>query len=157
MAPRFEEIEPKLRELRAFVLNDLESVVDREVGGNYAAAALIVSAYDALGDLRKEKGAVPFEEQLPATWRPVAKSLYDALRNGLVHHYDPKLIVVDGQRIELCISWRERPHLSIEGARFNLNVQRMAVDLRVAFDDYEQALRADSSCATGSGSARRSG
>jgi hypothetical protein len=29
VAPPFEEIEPKLCELRAFVLNDLDSVVDR--------------------------------------------------------------------------------------------------------------------------------
>ncbi len=52
---------------------------------------------------------------------------------------------MDGQRIEFCISRRERPHLSHENGRLNFNVQRMAVDLRRAFDDYEQALRGDPS------------
>jgi len=143
VAPPFDQIEPRLHRLRAFVLNDLEGVVGREVGGNYAATALVVSAYDALGDLSKKEGWVLFGERLPAPWRPVAKSLYEALRNGLVHHYDPKVIVVDGRRIELCISWRERPHLSLQGARVYLNVQQMAVDLRGTFEDYEAVLRHD--------------
>ncbi len=71
------------------------------------------------------------------------KSLYGALRNGLIHHYDPKLIVVDGHRIELGISWRREPHLSLRDGRLYLNVQQMATDLGAAFDSYEQALRAD--------------
>lgn len=73
----------------------------------------------------------------------MAKSLYEALRNGLIHHYDPKSIVVDGQRIELAISWRREPHLSLRGSRLYLNVQQMAIDLGAAFKSYEQELRAD--------------
>ncbi len=86
---------------------------------------------------------MPFRNQLPFRWQPVAKSLYHALRNGLVHHYDPKQIIVDGRRVECFVSWRERPHLSLEDARVYLNVQQMAIDLRRAFDDYDRALRAD--------------
>jgi hypothetical protein len=143
LAPSFEQIEPAFAELRDFVLNDLQRIVSQEVGGNYAAAALISSAYEEVARLREQAKHVPFGDRLPVQWRPVAKSLYGALRNGLVHHYDPKLIVVDDRRVELCLSWRERPHLSLEGARLYLNVQRMADDLRRTFDDYEQALRAD--------------
>lgn len=75
MAPPFDQIEPRLHRLRAFVLNDLEGVVGREVGGNYAATALVVSAYDALGDLSKKEGWVLFGERLPgplATGRQVS-------------------------------------------------------------------------------------
>ena len=143
MAVSFEQIEPELFRLRDFVLNDLQRIVDQDVGDNYAAAGLISSTYDALGDLRGVGSDVPFAEQLPQQWRPVAKSLYGALRNGLVHHYDPKLIVVDGRAVELVISWRQQPHLSLQGGRLYLNVQQMAADLRTAFDDYEHVLHAD--------------
>ncbi len=71
MAPTFEQIEPELVELREFVLNDLQRIVDQDVGGNYAAAALISSAYEELARLRKEAKHVPFRERLPEQWRPV--------------------------------------------------------------------------------------
>ncbi len=142
-APTFEHIEPAFTELRDFVLNDLNLIVSQLKGGNYAATALVSSTYEELARLQGQEKHTAFEAQLPEQWRPVAKSLYGALRNGLIHHYDPKVIVVDERRIELAISWRNEPHLSLRAGRLYLNVQQLAADLASAFENYERELRAD--------------
>jgi len=145
----FDQIELHFMEVRGFFLNDLDRIVAQPVGGNYAATVLIFSAYEALGNLRDSKGHVPFREQLPPRWRPVSESLYGALRNGLVHGYEPKVIDLGAQRVKLALSWRERPHLSFSDEWLCLNVQEMARELRQAFVDYELRLREDSALRDG--------
>lgn len=71
MAPTFEQIEPAFAELRDFVLNDLLRIVNQEVGGNYAAAALISSTYEELARLRKQPKHGSFRDRLPEQWRPL--------------------------------------------------------------------------------------
>jgi len=146
MAVSYERIRPRFERLRDFVLKDRDRIVGEPVGGNYAATAIIVCAYDAIADLRhgnSGRGHLAFEATLPDEWKPLAKSLYDALRNGLVHAYETKRISVDGREIELLVSWRGRRHLSLDTGRVYLNVPRMADDLRRAFDDYDTTLRSD--------------
>jgi len=78
VATSFKQIKPEFERLRAFVLNDLDRIVDRDVGGNYAAVALIVCGHDAIADLRDGRanaGQLPFADALPSAWRPVAPSL----------------------------------------------------------------------------------
>ncbi len=148
MAVPFEEIADDFSKFRNFILNDVCQIVSRESGGNYAAVALITCACDAVAQLRygsKNAGERVLIEMVPDEWRPVAKSLYAALRDGLVHGYDAKDILVDGRRVEITISWREEPHLTFSPDRQMLyvNVQQMASDLRAAFADYETLLRGD--------------
>src|SRR3954453_10317838 len=117
MAVTFEQTEPELRRLREFVLNDLDRIVDQPVGGNYAAVAVALCAYDAIANLEggaNARGERPFADSLPQAWRPVAPTLYNALRNGLVHTYETKTVLASGRQIELVLSWRERPHLTFE-------------------------------------------
>jgi hypothetical protein len=85
MAVAFEQIEPELRRLREFVLNDLDRIVDQPVGGNYAAVAVVLCAYDAIANLggAANAGEIPFADGLPEAWTPVAPTLYNAPRNGL--------------------------------------------------------------------------
>jgi hypothetical protein len=81
-------------------------------GANYAAAALITCAHETLAGLRSGAPAhATFGETLPTIWQPVAQSLFDALRNGVVHGYATKTLIVNGRRIELSVSWREQQHL----------------------------------------------
>lgn len=141
----FEQVEEDFRRLRDFVLDDLDRITGQAVGGNYAAAALIVCAYDAIASLRdgrSNRGELPFGETLPPDWRPVAPSLYDALRNGIVHGIETKTIRVAGRDLELAVSWREGRHLTLDHhGRLVLAVLHLADDLRAAFDAFEVRLR----------------
>jgi hypothetical protein len=147
MDVQYVDIVRDFEELRSFVLNDLDQVVGLEKGANYAAAAIIACAHETLARLHSPQ--VPdyatFGEALPSSWKLVARSLYDALRNGIVHGYATKALIVNGQRLELSISWREHRHLSFDavGGILYLNVQQMAADLHEAFTRYENVLRAD--------------
>ena len=146
MAVTFEQIEPELRRLREFVLNDLDRILDQPVGGNYAAVAVALCAYDAIAKLEggaNARGERPFADSLPQAWRPVAPTLYNALRNGLVHTYETKTVLASGRQIELVLSWRERPHLTFEDDRLFLNVRDIVSGLGRAFNAFTQRLRDD--------------
>jgi hypothetical protein len=143
MAVQFADIEGDLDEIRAFILNDVERIVAMEGGVNYAAAAVIACAYEALARLRAMANYAVFAETLPQEWRPVGRSLYDALRNGIVHGYSTKTLLVEGRRVEIGVSWRDHPHLSFDAVRQTLflNVTTMAAELRQTFENYEGQLR----------------
>ena len=145
MTVQFSDIEEDFGELRGFILNDVDRIVSMEIGGNYAAAALIACAYEALAQLRGVAKHGVFAENLPTEWLPVAQSLYDALRNGIVHGYATKAIVIDGRQVEIGVSWREQQHLSLDRVHriVFLNVAAMADHLRHAFEHYEALLRSD--------------
>jgi len=145
----FDAIESRFRELRDFVLNDLNLLLGSPRGGNYAAALLIATACEALGHLRYESGGGSkfFEEyMLPENWRPVSDSLFNALRNGLAHRFAPKVLLqVNSGPIELGISWREKPHLRCDQEKgcVYLNITNMAQSLALAFEAYDSQLRED--------------
>ena len=130
-------------ELRRFVLEDLDRIVDQPVGGNFAVAALVGCSYDLLGKLQARRPHKVFAESLPEPWPAVAKSLYDALRNGLVHTYSPKVIEV-GDGVRLAISWKAHTHLSWEKDHLVLRVPDLVDGLRDRWTAYNQLLRSSS-------------
>jgi hypothetical protein len=145
-------IEPRFTRLRDFVLTDLEGFGENEEGGNFALVALVLTACDALGNLRiggRGDGWRVFERCLPDEWKPVADILYDALRHGLIHDYDAKLVIDEKATISFAIGWyRESADLHmkfVSGERNVLYIQAQSLvgSLREAFDAIEDELRAD--------------
>lgn len=147
MAIPFEQIEKEFGRLRSFLKADLDLILQPGIGGNYVSASLITCACDALGWLhygQKNGGARFFSEKLlPQEWKMVGKTIYDAVRNGLVHSYETKNIVLNGSKIVIAISRKDRPHLtfSTDKKYLYLNVQQLAQDLGQALCDYENQLR----------------
>lgn len=96
MAISYQAIEKDFRNLRDFILNDLELILSHQTGGNYSAILLITAACEAVGRLRygaRNGGGHFFREYLlPPEWSTVGNFLYDGLRNGLSHmHIKQKL------------------------------------------------------------------
>jgi hypothetical protein len=150
MAIEFEDIRKDFEDLQGFVLTDLAIITSVPTGGNYAAALLITTACEALGLLRygTDNGGTDFFANylLPPSWRPVAKSIYDALRNGLAHSFSTKAIVnASDNPIELGVSWSKESHLTYDPTKavLFLNVQQLAQDLRAAFAKYQSELQQD--------------
>lgn len=147
MAVSFENIKDEFRVLRDFVLNDLELIISAPRGGNYAATLLVVTACEAVGTLRygrKDAGWEFFRDYLVAEkWRPVSKSIYSALRNGLSHSFVTKAILkVTDRPIELGISWSKENHFEYDPglATLFINVREISNNLIEAFDRYEEEL-----------------
>ncbi len=148
MAVRYATIRPEVERLRDYVTNDLDLLITQDVGGNYLAAALITCACDAISYLKygqRSRGDLVFAEILPDLWKPVAKTLYDAIRNGIVHIYETKTIILGSRRLDLGISWRAKPHLhlSATGAHIYVNVRQLSQDLKAAIGQFEADLKAD--------------
>jgi len=149
MAVEYEEIRSKFEELRNFIINDLKLLVGQENGGNYITACLIVCACEALSWLRNgkpHKGELFFSEMvLPQKWQPVASTLYDALRNGIVHGYETMDVVIGPTRVVLAVSWKQKPHLKFlrsgQHVYLYLNIQSMAADMKHALGKYEEELK----------------
>jgi hypothetical protein len=143
MTVTWNQVAADFAQLRDFLERDVRLITESETGGNYAAVAVIMCGYEALGKLRGEHARATFARSLPADWRPVAASLYDALRNGIAHGYDTKLIVTPGRTVEIAVSWRRRVHLSWHGDQLNVNVQALGEGLRCTLCAFERALRQD--------------
>ncbi len=149
MSIPFSAVEGDLQQLRKFVLNDLEKIVRQPKGGNYAAVAVITCACEAFGRLRygKRDGGRDFfvDKLLPSKWRGVGGSMYDALRNGIVHGYETKVLKLPGRDLEIRVSWRDKPHLTFNESRSVLyvNIAKLAEDLKRAIAEFEQDLRRD--------------
>ena len=146
MATSYEEIRSKFEQIQDYVISDLNRVIEQTDGGNYIAAALITCACDALSQLKygqQNRGYLFFEEVLPSEWRPVAKPLYEAIRHGLVHTYDTRLICIGSRELEVIISWGQRPHLrpSRDGKQLYINIKNLSGDFKAAFKRFESDLQ----------------
>jgi hypothetical protein len=149
MAVNFDAIEQRFREIFEFIQQDLSRIIRVEPGVNYAAAAVIACACEAIAKYRSGsgKGADAFAMLLPeGNYQPAAKTLYEALRNGLVHGYTAHDIEFNGSRVELDIAWRETPHLSVEDKggkpHLTLNVHELCRRLSELIDRYRAELQA---------------
>ncbi len=145
MAVPFETIKPEFVRLWNFIVGDLDYLVDHETGGNYLAAALITCACDTLSYLRYDEnsnGGRFFAEVLPTQWAALADKLYQAIRDGIVHSYDTKVICVGSQKITVNISWSEKPHfhLSPDRTTLHINIRNLAADFKNALKRFEADL-----------------
>jgi hypothetical protein len=143
----FAKIEDRFNRVFGFIRHDLKQILTLTHGGNFAAATLVACACEPLARywLRTGDGAAAFAKLLPdGRYQIVAKTLYDSLRNGFVHHYGCRDLKVGTQIVQLGISWRERQHLSvatIEGRQtLLLNVRDLCRDLFKRFDEYRELL-----------------
>ena len=148
MAVRYETIRSEVERLRNYVTNDLNLVVKQKIGGNYLAASLITCACDAISYLKYGKpnrGDLFFAELLPDLWKPVARNLYDAIRDGIVHVYETKTIRIGSLQLDIVISWGARPHLHLSpsGKSVNINVPKLAQDLTDAISRFETELKSN--------------
>jgi hypothetical protein len=142
----FDSIKEEFYELRDFILVDLRILLGSPAGGNYAAALLITTACEVVGPLRYENnGEREFFKNylIPETWRPVAASVYDALRNGLAHSFATKTIMqINGSPVEIGVSWKDKPHFKYDAteATVYINVRELSEALERAFEAYENEL-----------------
>jgi hypothetical protein len=148
MAVSFEDIGPKFDRVFGFIERDLKRILTLSPGGNFAVAGLAACACETLARYRygSGEGAEVFTRLMPSgPLRIVAKDVYDTLRNGLVHRYDAADILVEGKTIQLGISWRDEPHLSVKRSdgvpNLILNVTTLCADLFAQFADYHVDLR----------------
>jgi len=147
MATPYNSIKQEFVRIRDFVLNDLSLLLNQKIGGNYLAVSLITCSCDALSRFcygKKDNGEQYFSERmLPQKWERVGKSLYNALRNGLVHSYETKSIEIDSKKLELCISWEKREHLSFSEDQKSLfiNVKVLAEELKESLIKLEKELK----------------
>jgi hypothetical protein len=147
----WEAIEPIFTRLRDFVSIDLERYTRQEHGGNFAVVALVLAACDALGNLRYGgggSGARILERCLPEEWKRAAGVLYDALRNGLIHGYDAKIVVDDqGSRVAFVIGWpavdkhMHMQFLTKERDNLYIHAPSLFASLKATFADVERELR----------------
>lgn len=148
MGINYEDIKEDVAELWSFFQNDLSILIRSPVGGNYAAVFLATTACEVLGPLRFiSNGDREFfrNYMVPASWREVASSLYDALRNGLAHSYATKTILnVNGGDLELGISWSKMPHLSFNEQKsvLYINARDFAEKVTAALVEYQSELQA---------------
>ena len=75
----------------------------------------------------------------------MARDIVDALRNGLAHTFDTKLVQVGGKQVELVVSWGAEEHLRSEAdpPRLYLNVRTMWEDLRQSLAACDGRLQSD--------------
>jgi hypothetical protein len=147
MTIAFADIEDKFGRLFGFIRHDLEQIITLDPGGNYAVATLVACACETLERYRygSGEGANAFSRLLPqGPFQTIAKTLYNVLRNGFVHHSNAADIRVDGTIVRLAITWREHQHLSIieiDGIpNLVLNVTQLCRDLFSSFDEYRAEL-----------------
>ena len=140
-------IEPRFQQLRGNILHDLNVLLQSQSSVNYTAALLIACACEALAWFRygdKYKGDKFLSEMmLPSQWQPAAKSLYNALRNGLAHAFETMTIVVGPRQFEIGVDWGRHTHLTCDPTHslLYLNIFTMAEDLNQAINRYEEELK----------------
>jgi hypothetical protein len=148
MTVSFAEIEDSFNRVFGFIRRDLEQILSLDPGGNFAVATLAACACETLARYRygSGEGADAFSRLLPpGPFQRIAKTVYNVLRNGFVHHYNAEDIRADGLVVRLAIAWREHRHLSvkeIDGVpNLVLNVNQLCRDLFSSFEEYLNELK----------------
>lgn len=89
------------------------------------------------------KGSVFFAEIIPSEWKNLASALYEAIRDGIVHSYNTKVICVGSRKVIVNISWGAMPHLHLSQDRktIHINIKNLAADFKDALKHFETDLR----------------
>lgn len=132
-------------QIRQFVKWDLNAIFGADHGGNYAATLLIAVGCEALSRLLDKPKNHFFASLLTKRGLDpiIADDVADAIRNGVAHLYDTLFVKVDDRfRLELIISWGQRPHLTVrkDPPGLYLNARVMWEDVRALFEGMRTTL-----------------
>lgn len=85
------------------------------------------------------------KKMLPDEFKPIARNLFDAIRNGIAHGYETKSIRIGDKPLDIGISWRQQPHLQFSPDKkvLYLNVQTMSKQILDLLEEYETLLVAE--------------
>ena len=146
----FEQIRKQFDESLGYIQADLRKVRCAEPV-NYTAALLIscgceIIAKRRLGEAGKANEV--FAQLLPPTaeFHLISATLYDGLRNGLVHSFDTQRIVFKNGHVSITIAWKEGAHLSVTkdlqaAPSIVLNMQTLADRLSARIEQYRDELQ----------------
>jgi hypothetical protein len=147
--PSFTDIQKEFRVSFGYIQNDMKAICRGKETINYTLALLVAVACEMLaaarGDRKQPENALT--EILSSQWRPLAKRLFDAFRNGLAHGFDTKHIVVNGASHQIYMQWQGT--LPVEIVHSSGGIQlcirpRVLADLICAkIDELEDLLRSD--------------
>jgi hypothetical protein len=77
----------------------------------------------------------------------LADKLHTALRDGLAHGFDTKHLHVDGETVQIYISWGNKELIGIQsvsgGLRLYIGIQPFAEALCAKINDFEDTLQRD--------------
>ena len=93
-APSFADISQEFRVSFGYVREDIRAICKGKEKINYTVALLVGCACEMLAAARgkRQHPEKVLEEVLEAGWKPLAGALFKALRHGLAHGFDTKLV-----------------------------------------------------------------
>lgn len=148
----FKEIEKEFKETFGYVRQDIEAILNNNLGLNYTIALLVCCACEMLTwhrGLRDDQAHEVFSSLLPDTEpyrdRAVGKTLWEALRNGLAHKFRPDTIRIENDEWRFAISSGGGPHVRVTKGQphwIHLNIRECSLRIGSQINAYEQELRA---------------
>jgi hypothetical protein len=148
--PTFDEIEREFEDSFGYIQNDMKAIGSGTQRVNYTLAALIGIACEMLAAPRGMRGQPEaiLQEVIPSPWKPLAKALFDAMRNGLAHGFDTKHIMVGGVPHQIYMQWQGTTPLELilTGGRvqFYLRPRPLADLICSKIDELREQLKTDS-------------
>jgi len=145
----YADIRQEFDESLGYIRNDVTALCEDERRSlNYTVALLIGCGCEALADAgqypSKERA---FEELLPVAWRPLAKKLYDAVRNGLTHSFDTKHICIKQQEVQIHFFWHATRVIQITETngfdRLCIGTRLLAAKLCANIDQFRKRRQTD--------------
>jgi hypothetical protein len=151
MALTYADIKNEFDQSLGYVGQDIVWLRQHDSGLNYTVGLLIGCGCEMLAAAagnKNRQGETVLAEMLPAgDWRRLAKRLYTALRDGLAHGFDTKHLEVDGQSIQIYISWSNPEIIKIQavplGLGLYIGMKPLSEALVKRIDDFETLLNAD--------------
>src|SRR5258707_8164326 len=144
----FADIGKQFNESLGYIRNDITAIRHGQATVNYTVALLIGCGCEMLAAGRDDDRKHPekiLAELLPSgDWRVLAGRLPTALRDGLAHGFDTKHLSVDGETIQIYISWGNQDAVRIQpvpgGKGLFIGVQPLAEALCAKIDQFEETL-----------------
>jgi hypothetical protein len=116
MSVTYEEIKEEFEYSLGYIHNDIQALCQGKQTLNYTVALLVGVACEALEDAGAYANKITvLEDLLPdADWKKLARTLFDGLRHGLAHNFDTKHIHVNGNVVQIYLSWSRKEIIRIE-------------------------------------------
>jgi hypothetical protein len=146
----FADIKKEFDESLGYIRGDIKWLCEHNSGLNYTVALLVGCGCEMVAACRGDRKHPErvLAELLPSgDWRVLANRLHTALRDGLAHGFDTKHLHVDGQTIQIHISWRDKEAAGIYKIggtlTFYIGVQALAKGICAKIDELEETLQSD--------------